>query len=87
MFNSAKFIGGFLGSLLLVSPLLAEPLQYKLGALPQTRKSLVGISALDQMAATYLRLKEPSSKERNSIKPSALTAMENLERPLDGGPF
>ena len=31
MLNSAKFIGGFLGSLLLVSPLLAEPLQYKLG--------------------------------------------------------
>jgi hypothetical protein len=39
------------------------------------------------MAATYLKLKEPSSKERNSIKPSALTAMENLERLLDDGLF
>jgi hypothetical protein len=58
-----------------------------LGALPQIRRSLVGISALGQMAATYLRLKEPSSKERNSIKPSALIAMENLERPLDDGLF
>jgi hypothetical protein len=39
------------------------------------------------MVATYQTLKEPSSKERNSIKLNALTAMENLERLLDDGPF
>ena len=41
MFNSAKFIGGFLGSLLLVSPLLAEPLQHKLGRIA-TDKEIAG---------------------------------------------
>ena len=41
MFNLAKFIGGFLGGLLLVSPLLAEPLQYKLGRIA-TDKEIAG---------------------------------------------
>ena len=41
MFNSAKFIGGFLGSLLLVTPLLAESLQYKLGRIA-TDKEIAG---------------------------------------------
>ena len=38
MFNLAKFIGGFLGGFLLVSPLLAEPLQYKLGRIATDRE-------------------------------------------------
>ena len=41
MFNSAKFVGGFLGSLLVVSPLLAEPLQHKLGRIA-TDKEIAG---------------------------------------------
>ena len=87
MFNSAKFIGGFLGSLLLAFPLLAEPLQYKLGR-TATDKEIAGWDiSIGPDGSNLPEAKGTVPQGEKLYQTNALTAMENLERPLDDGPF